>query len=81
MNVHPTKREVHFLDEEAIISSVCDAVQEALVKDSGSRTFKYQVSRCNLFLNGSKIWRMLIVFTCRAFFLVAFWKKEMRRRR
>ncbi|GJJ10468.1 hypothetical protein Clacol_004694 [Clathrus columnatus] len=42
VNVHPTKREVHFLDEEAIIRSVCDAIQEALVKDSGSRTFQYQ---------------------------------------
>ncbi|KAF8589138.1 DNA mismatch repair protein MutL [Ramaria rubella] len=42
VNVHPTKREVHFLDEENITQRVCDAIQEALVASSGSRTFQYQ---------------------------------------
>lgn len=43
VNVHPTKREVHFLDEEKITQKVCDAMQEALATNSGSRTFQYQV--------------------------------------
>jgi DNA mismatch repair ATPase MutL len=47
VNVHPTKREVHFLDEENITQSVCDAIQEALVANSGSRTFQYQVCTSN----------------------------------
>ncbi|KAF8526511.1 DNA mismatch repair protein MutL [Hysterangium stoloniferum] len=42
VNVHPTKREVHFLDEENITQRICDAIQEALVVNSGSRTFQYQ---------------------------------------
>jgi len=47
VNVHPTKREVHFLNEEAIIEQISDALQEALVVRSHSRVFEYQV--CNLF--------------------------------
>lgn len=47
VNVHPTKREVHFLDEEYITQKVCDAIQEALVVNSGSRTFQYQVWPCS----------------------------------
>ncbi|KAF8526505.1 DNA mismatch repair protein [Hysterangium stoloniferum] len=43
VNVHPTKREVHFLDEKIITQRICDAIQEALVVNSGSRTFQYQV--------------------------------------
>ncbi|KAF8519443.1 DNA binding protein [Gautieria morchelliformis] len=42
VNVHPTKREVHFLDEESVTQRVCDAIQEVLVANSGSRTFQYQ---------------------------------------
>jgi len=50
VNVHPTKREVHFLDEEAITVKIADALQEQLTKQSQSRTFEYQV--CNSsFLN------------------------------
>jgi DNA mismatch repair protein, C-terminal domain len=43
-NVHPTKREVHFLNEEAIIECVSDHLQSALVKQSSSRSFETQVS-------------------------------------
>jgi DNA mismatch repair protein MLH1 len=45
VNVHPTKREVHFLDEEAIIEKIADAMQTVLVKGEGakSRVFEYQV--------------------------------------
>jgi DNA mismatch repair protein MLH1 len=42
VNVHPTKREVHFLDEEAITECIADAVQTKLTQ-SGERTFEYQV--------------------------------------
>lgn len=41
--MHPTKREVHFLDEEAITEKIADALQEHLTKESQSRTFEYQV--------------------------------------
>jgi len=41
--VHPTKREVHFLDEEAITERIADVIQENLAKHSQSRTFEYQV--------------------------------------
>lgn len=44
-NVHPTKREVHFLNEEAIIENVTNEMQEALAKQSSSRSFEYQVHK------------------------------------
>lgn len=43
VNVHPTKREVHFLREEEITEKIADAIQEGLAKQSHSRTFEYQV--------------------------------------
>ncbi len=48
VNVHPTKREVHFLNEEVITERVCDAIQSELGKQSHSRTFQYQVSLIGL---------------------------------
>ena len=44
VNMHPTKREVGFLDEEAIIERISDALQKGLVGQSQSRAFEYQVS-------------------------------------
>ena len=43
-NVHPTKREVHFLNEEAIIETISDHIQGALAKQSSSKTYETQVS-------------------------------------
>ncbi|KAI0659236.1 DNA mismatch repair protein MutL [Cubamyces menziesii] len=42
VNVHPTKKEVHFLDEDAIIERIADAVQQALIGQSQSRVYEYQ---------------------------------------
>ncbi|KIK02865.1 hypothetical protein K443DRAFT_96092 [Laccaria amethystina LaAM-08-1] len=44
VNVHPTKREVHFLNEDAIIERVSDAIQQALAAQGKSRAFEYQVT-------------------------------------
>ena len=42
VNVHPTKREVNFLNEEDIIGLVCDEVRVKLGKVDTSRTFMTQ---------------------------------------
>ena len=42
VNVHPTKREVHFLNEDEIIEIVCSDIRERLAKVDASRTFKTQ---------------------------------------
>ncbi|KIY01748.1 uncharacterized protein Z520_01886 [Fonsecaea multimorphosa CBS 102226] len=42
VNVHPTKREVHFLNEDEIIELVCANIRENLAKVDTSRTFKTQ---------------------------------------
>lgn len=42
VNVHPTKREVHFLNEDEIIELVCSDIRERLASVDASRTFKTQ---------------------------------------
>jgi DNA mismatch repair protein MLH1 len=42
VNVHPTKREVHFLNEDEIIEVVCNEIREKLAQVDTSRTFKTQ---------------------------------------
>lgn len=42
VNVHPTKREVHFLSEDEIIDMVCTNIRERLTQVDTSRTFKAQ---------------------------------------
>lgn len=42
VNVHPTKREVHFLNEDEIIELVCDEIKSQLAKVDTSRTFHVQ---------------------------------------
>ena len=42
VNVHPTKREVHFLHEDEIIEVVCGEIMKQLAKVDTSRTFKAQ---------------------------------------
>ncbi|KAI8986896.1 DNA mismatch repair protein MutL [Trametes punicea] len=43
VNVHPTKKEVHFLNEDLIIERIADKIQETLIGQSQSRVFEYQV--------------------------------------
>ena len=42
VNVHPTKKEVHFLNEDELISALQDAVLEKLKGANASRTFYCQ---------------------------------------
>ncbi|TKA25220.1 hypothetical protein B0A50_05918 [Salinomyces thailandicus] len=42
VNVHPTKREVNFLNEDEIIELICDDVRDRLGKVDTSRTFMTQ---------------------------------------
>ncbi|KAF9114980.1 DNA mismatch repair protein [Mortierella sp. AM989] len=42
VNVHPTKREVHFINEEEIIATICDAIQDRLGDANVSRNFLTQ---------------------------------------
>ncbi|KAJ7096712.1 hypothetical protein B0H15DRAFT_946177 [Mycena belliarum] len=42
VNVHPTKKEVHFLNEDGITDQISDTLQQALASQSHSRVFEYQ---------------------------------------
>ncbi|KAJ7484753.1 histidine kinase-like ATPase [Mycena latifolia] len=42
VNVHPTKKEVHFLNEDGITDQIADTLQQALASQSHSRVFEYQ---------------------------------------
>ncbi|KAM0197595.1 hypothetical protein ACHAPA_002753 [Fusarium lateritium] len=42
VNVHPTKREVHFLCEDEIIQSICEHIESKLAAIDTSRTFMTQ---------------------------------------
>jgi DNA mismatch repair protein MLH1 len=42
VNVHPTKKEVHFLHEDKIIAAVSEAFEQALENANHSRTFYTQ---------------------------------------
>lgn len=42
VNVHPTKREVHFLNEDEIVQEICTQIEASLAAVDTSRTFKTQ---------------------------------------
>lgn len=42
VNVHPTKREVHFLNEEEVIQGICKKIESELATVDTSRTFMTQ---------------------------------------
>ncbi|UKZ73911.1 hypothetical protein TrVFT333_001565 [Trichoderma virens FT-333] len=42
VNVHPTKREVHFLNEEEVIQAICKKIESELATVDESRTFLTQ---------------------------------------
>ncbi len=41
VNVHPTKKEVHFLNEDEIVEHICQAAQHKLAGANSSRTFAF----------------------------------------
>ena len=43
VNVHPTKREVYFLNEDTIVERVCNVAQDMLLNKSQSRSYPTQV--------------------------------------
>ncbi|SCV69555.1 BQ2448_2575 [Microbotryum intermedium] len=45
VNVHPTKNEVGFEDEDEIVKVICDALAEKFAASNESRSFQIQVSR------------------------------------
>ncbi|KAL6698351.1 hypothetical protein J3F84DRAFT_367302 [Trichoderma pleuroticola] len=42
VNIHPTKREVHFLNEEEVIQTICNKIESELAAVDASRTFLAQ---------------------------------------
>ncbi|KAM0275704.1 hypothetical protein ACHAQH_007502 [Verticillium albo-atrum] len=42
VNIHPTKREVHFLNEDEIIQAICEHIRTKLAEVDTSRTFMTQ---------------------------------------
>lgn len=44
VNVHPTKHEVHFMNEEQIIDSIATSLESKLLGSNNSRAFFIQVS-------------------------------------
>lgn len=50
VNVHPTKREVHFLNEDLITERITTKLLETLVGQSQSRVFEYQVCSIHVHL-------------------------------
>ncbi|WYZ45048.1 hypothetical protein EsH8_VIII_000364 [Colletotrichum jinshuiense] len=42
VNVHPTKQEVHFLNEDEVIQSICEHIRSKLAEVDTSRTFMTQ---------------------------------------
>ncbi|EFA08028.2 DNA mismatch repair protein Mlh1-like Protein [Tribolium castaneum] len=42
VNVHPTKHEVHFLNEDQIVEAVCGALETRLLKSNNSRVYYTQ---------------------------------------
>lgn len=50
VNVHPTKHEVHFLNEEQIIETITTALETKLLGSNNSRVFYTQVNLIHIFL-------------------------------
>ena len=48
VNVHPTKKEVFFINENEIIEKICDSLKEILQKQDVSRTFKTHTPSSNV---------------------------------
>lgn len=48
VNVHPTKHEVHFLNEDQIVDAIATALETKLLGSNNSRSFFTQVSNTTL---------------------------------
>jgi DNA mismatch repair protein MLH1 len=44
-NVHPNKKEVHFLDQDEIVERICDKLNVFLAGSNSSRSYNVQVSQ------------------------------------
>ncbi|KAJ2005929.1 DNA mismatch repair protein [Coemansia thaxteri] len=42
VNVHPTKREVRFLNEDSVVAAIVDCIHKKLMSSSSSKTFEVQ---------------------------------------
>ena len=39
VNVHPTKQQVHFLNEDKVVACICESIQKSLAEQNSSKTF------------------------------------------
>jgi DNA mismatch repair protein MLH1 len=44
VNVHPTKKQVHFLNQDKIIECICKTIEDVLENDNSSKTFQVQTT-------------------------------------
>jgi len=64
VNVHPTKKEVHMLQEEKIIEFVQKLVDDKLVGSNSSRTFYTQPTLDASLVFPSEFWNQFLFLLC-----------------
>lgn len=61
-NVHPNKKEVHFLDQDEIVERICDKLNIFLAGSNSSRSYSVQVSHTGLW--SRRVTARLILVSC-----------------